>query len=85
MTDRELKAAEIGLKARWSMAIAQQKKLRQDPANTKARDYATYLAVGYLHAVAEILETTKGPTIGEAIVMDWKDEIEDSEGERLIY
>ena len=74
MTKRELIRAEINLKSRWSQAIYQQQLAKEKP------EEAANVALGYMYAIADILQVTKGVSNADSIVRAWADEVEEKEG-----
>lgn len=60
MTKRELIRAEINLKSRWSQAIYQQQLAKEKPERKEIAEEAANVALGYMYAIADILQVTKG-------------------------
>lgn len=80
MTKRELIRAEINLKSRWSQAIYQQQLAKEKPERKEIAEEATSVALGYMYAIADILQVTKGVSNADSIVRAWADEVEEKEG-----
>jgi hypothetical protein len=80
MTKRELIRAEINLKSRWSQAIYQQQLAKEKPERKEIAEEAANVALGYMYAIADILQVTKGVSNADSIVRAWADEVEEKEG-----
>ena len=80
MTKRELIRAEINLKSRWSQAIYQQQLAKEKPERKEITEEAANVALGYMYAIADILQVTKGVSNADSIVRAWADEVEEKEG-----
>lgn len=79
MTKKELIRAEINLKGRWSQAIYQQQLTKEKPERKEIAEEAN-VALGYMYAIADILQVTKGVSNADSIVRAWADEVEEKEG-----
>lgn len=80
MTKRELIRAEINLKSRWSQAIYQQQLAKEKPERKEIAEEAANVALGYMYAIADIPQVTKGVSNADSIVRAWADEVEEKEG-----
>ena len=80
MTKKELIRAEINLKGRWSQAISQQQLAKAKPERREVAKEAANVALGYMYAIADILQVTKGVSNADSIVRAWADEVEEKEG-----
>lgn len=83
MTKKELIRAEINLKGRWSQAIYQQQLAKEKPERKEIAEEAANVALGYMYAIADILQVTKGVSNADSIVRAWADEVEEKEGSSL--
>lgn len=79
MTKKELIRAEINLKGRWSQAIYQQQLAKAKPERREVAKEAASVARGYMYAIADILQVTKGVSNADSIVRAWADEVEEKE------
>lgn len=82
MTKRELIRAEINLKSRWSQAIYQQQLAKEKPERKEIAEEAANVALGYMYAIADILQVTKGVSNADSIVRAWADEVEEKKREQ---
>lgn len=77
MTKRELIRAEINLKSRWSQAIYQQQLAKEKPERKEIAEEAANIALGYMYAIADILQVTKGVSNADSIVRNESRSYED--------
>lgn len=80
MTKKELIEAEIRFKGRWGQALYQQQLAQEKPERKKIAEDAAGIARGYMYAIADILQVTKGVSKADSIVRAWADEVEEKEG-----